>query len=257
MMIGDVIGRTGRTLLHEHLMEIRAVENIDIVIANGENSAGGLGITGKTYRSMKQAGVDIITLGNHLWDKKEIYSIIENDDVIRPLNYPGKVEGEGVRVFEETGLRFAVFSLLGRVFMPGGDCPFRSVKKEIDRLKEQGIKVILIDFHAEATSEKVAMGFYLDGSVSLIVGTHTHVQTNDARILPGGTGYITDLGMTGDRDSVIGVKTDIIIEKFLLQQPRRFKVGKKKPMINAVIAELNKETGLCRSIKKINKDLDF
>ncbi len=256
-MIGDVIGRTGRTLLLDHLMEIRAVENIDIVIANGENSAGGLGITSKTYRAMKQAGVDIITLGNHLWDKSDIYSIIENDDVIRPLNYPGKVEGEGVRIFEEAGLRFAVVSLLGRVYMPRGECPFRAMDKVIENLKKDGINIIIVDFHAEATSEKIAMGFYLDSRISLIAGTHTHVQTNDSRVLSGGTGYITDIGMTGDRESVIGIDKDIIIEKFLLQQPRRFKVGNKKPMINAVIAAVDKKTGLCKSIKKINKDLDF
>ncbi|MFA5479059.1 MAG: TIGR00282 family metallophosphoesterase [Candidatus Muiribacteriota bacterium] len=253
MMIGDVIGRTGRKTVNRELLGLRAKYNIDIIIANGENSAGGLGINQKTYSELLNSGVDIVTLGNHLWDKKEIFEIIEEKKLVRPLNYTcEKIEGRGVGIFEENGVKFAVISLLGRVFMPRVACPFRVIEEEIKKLEQAGIKIIIIDFHAEATSEKQAMGFFVDGKVSVIAGTHTHVQTNDERILQGGTGYITDLGMTGDKDSVIGVDKNIIISRFLDQMPKRFEVSSNTPMINGIVAEIDIETGKCKSIIKIN-----
>ncbi|MGM0607071.1 MAG: TIGR00282 family metallophosphoesterase [Candidatus Muiribacteriota bacterium] len=255
MMIGDIIGRCGRNLLKRELLSFRFKNNIDFIIANGENSAGGLGINKKTYRQMKEAGVDIITLGNHLWDKDEIDDIIEEKDIIRPLNYPcDSIGGQGFRIFEnDDGEKFCVISLLGRVYMPKVSCPFNKIRNLVDNLIKSDIKTIIVDFHAEATSEKVAMGFFLDGKVSLIAGTHTHVQTNDDRILPNGTGYITDLGMTGDKDSVIGVDKDIIINKFLDQRPKRFNVTNNTPMLNGLISDIDIKSGQCTFIEKVNK----
>ncbi|MCK9223731.1 MAG: TIGR00282 family metallophosphoesterase [Candidatus Muirbacterium halophilum] len=254
LCLGDVIGRTGRKLLNKELLSLRNEKKIDIIIANGENSAGGLGINEKTYNQLLNAGVDIVTLGNHLWDKKGIYDIIEEKKLIRPLNYPYKTApGKGVRIYQNLYVDFAVISLLGRVYMPRVPSPFEHITPVLEDLKNKGIKIILIDFHAEATSEKKAMGFHVDGQVSAIFGTHTHVQTNDDYILEGGTGYITDIGMCGDRDSVIGTDKKIILQKFLDSMPKRFEVSANEPMINGIIFSINPQTGKCVKTEKINR----
>ncbi|HQE67654.1 MAG TPA: TIGR00282 family metallophosphoesterase, partial [Bacillota bacterium] len=215
LFIGDVVGRPGRNYLCTNLKRLVEENNIDFVIINGENSAGGVGITRSTYDELLGMGADIITLGNHSWAKKEVLEFIEDAErLIRPANYPEGTPGKGFRIAEKAGKRIAVINLSGRVFMDCIDCPFKAADKILNELKNEA-DVIIVDFHAEATSEKLAMGWYLDGRVHAVLGTHTHVQTSDERILPGGTAYITDVGMTGPIDSILGVEKETVIRKFI------------------------------------------
>ncbi|AEG60203.1 TIGR00282 family metallophosphoesterase [Desulforamulus ruminis] len=252
LMIGDIVGRPGRRAILDNLSYIRGELNLDFVIANGENAAGGHGITREIARELFAAGIDVFTMGNHVWNKKEIFEYIQKEKrILRPANYPPGTPGSGYNFFNVgAGPTLAIINISGRVFMQELDCPFRKVDeilKEIDNKT----KIIFVDFHAEATSEKVAMGWYLDGRVSAICGTHTHVQTADERILPKGSAYITDVGMTGPRDSVIGVETEIVLEKFVTQLPRRFEVADTNYQLNAVMVEVDESTGRALEIERI------
>lgn len=252
LFIGDIVGKPGRQIVKALLPKIVEEYKIELVIANGENSAGGFGITEKIGEEIFSLGVDIITTGNHVWDKKEAIPYIAKEPrVLRPLNYPANVPGSGSIVLRtRRGNLVGVLNVSGRVFMNLLDCPFRTTKQELERITEQ-TKFIFIDFHAEATSEKIAFGYYFDGQVSAILGTHTHVQTSDERILPKGTAYITDVGMTGPENSIIGFKLDEVIDKFLLHMPQKFEVPSIPAIFSAVIVEVNPDTGLSKNIKRL------
>ncbi len=249
LMIGDVIGKPGRRAVKSLLPGLRAEHGIDLVIANGENVAGGFGITQDTAYELLESGVDVLTSGNHIWDQKEIIPHMEEGlPLIRPANYhdaPGRgyIVAEGVMVM----------NLMGRVFMPALDCPFRTATRILDETQDSAPKVIIVDFHAEATSEKQAMGWYLDGRVSAVLGTHTHVGTVDARVLPKGTGYLTDVGMTGPVDSVIGSDTSAVLERFLTGMPQRLPVGGGQVVMNSVLVDVDTETGKALSVDRIDK----
>ncbi|MBE3587144.1 MAG: TIGR00282 family metallophosphoesterase [Thermoanaerobacteraceae bacterium] len=252
LMIGDVVGRPGRRAVKENMPGLIRELAVDFVVANGENAAGGNGITREVARELWASGIDVLTMGNHVWDNKEIYTFIDQERrILRPANYPGGVPGRGMGVYESRNrLKVAVINLSGRVFLSELDCPFRRADELLSELN--GITpLILVDFHGEATSEKMAMGWYLDGRVSAVCGTHTHVQTADERILPGGTAYITDVGMTGPRDSVIGVKKEMVLDKFLTHLPRRFEVAPGPYQFNAVLIDVNEETGQAREVRRI------
>lgn len=252
LMIGDIVGRPGRNAVKEQLQTIRQELNLDMIVANGENAAGGNGITPELARELFAFGIDVMTMGNHVWDKKDIISYIDKENrILRPANYPPGTPGKGLGIFNIKGINVAVINLSGRVYLPPLDCPFRMADKLIKEAAGQA-KIILVDFHAEATSEKIAMGWYLDGRVSAVVGTHTHVQTADERVLPDGTAYITDLGMTGPLNSVLGVKTDLIIQKFLTQMPVRFEVADGPYQFNAVLVEVEDDTGKAVSIERVS-----
>lgn len=252
LVIGDIVGRSGRRAVKVNLSGLRREFKLDLVIANGENAAGGKGITKEVAQELFSSGVDVLTMGNHVWNKKEAYEYISRETrIVRPANYPPGTPGSGTGIYDTPGnLKVGVINLAGRVFMPAIDCPFRKADEIVARVKEKA-RVIIVDFHAEATSEKVAMGWYLDGRVSAVVGTHTHVQTADERILPGGTAYITDLGMTGPMDSVIGVKKEIIIDKFITQIPQHFDVATGTFQFNGAVIEVNEDTGEAVSIERI------
>ncbi|WP_347491549.1 TIGR00282 family metallophosphoesterase [Desulfoscipio sp. XC116] len=252
MMIGDVFGRSGRRALKENIPGLVHDEKIDLVLANGENAAGGNGITRENAREIFAAGVDVITLGNHVWNKKEIINYMDKENrIIRPLNYPPGTPGIGFGLFKtRNNDTVGVVNLSGRVFMPELDCPFRCADQVIPLLKEK-TSIIIMDFHAEATSEKAAMAYYMDGRLSAVCGTHTHVQTADERILDGGTAFITDVGMTGPYDSVIGVKKELVVNKFLTQMPQKFEAAAGLYQFNAVIIEVRRETGQAVDIKRI------
>ncbi len=252
LMIGDIVGRSGRRAIKVNLRELKREFDLDLVIANGENAAGGNGITKDVAQELFSAGVDVLTMGNHVWNIKEAHEYIDRETrIIRPANYPPGTPGIGSNVFEtRRGVKVAVVNLAGRVFLQPLDCPFRKIDEILIRIKEMA-QVIVIDFHAEATSEKIAMGWYLAGKVSALVGTHTHVQTADERVLPGGTAYITDLGMTGPLNSVIGVKKEIVIEKFRTQLPQRFEVAPGPFQLNAVVIDIDDYTGEANSIQRI------
>jgi metallophosphoesterase (TIGR00282 family) len=252
LFIGDIVGKLGRNAIKALLPSVVSKYKIDLVIANGENSAAGFGFTDKTVAEIFSSGVHVITSGNHVWDKKEfIPQISKEDRVLRPLNYPPGVPGFGSLVYPiRNGLKVAVINLSGRVFMSNIDCPFRIGKEEVKRLSEI-TKLIIVDFHAEATSEKIAFGYYMDGKVSAVVGTHTHVQTADERILSGGTAYITDVGMTGPFDSVIGIDKEQIIQRFLTSMPMRFETAKGEGIFSAVVIEINEESGKSTAIQRL------
>lgn len=252
LMIGDVVGRPGRRAVKENLPGLLRDEKVDLVIANGENAAGGNGLTREVAYELFSAGVEVITMGNHVWNKKEIYNLIARESrIIRPGNYPPGAPGAGYgRYTTGNNIRVSVINLSGRVFMPGLDCPFRVADELLPVLKEWS-NIILLDFHAEATSEKAALAYYLDSRVSAVCGTHTHVQTADERVLPGGTAFITDVGMTGPRDSIIGVKKEAVVEKFITQLPRKFEVAAGPYQFNAVIIDIDQETGLALDIMRI------
>lgn len=250
LIIGDVIGKPGRKIVGDKLKEIKKKHAIDGVIVNGENSAGGLGITPETCEELLHYGIDVITTGNHIWDKKEILPYIDTQEkLLRPLNYPPGVPGYGSILLNNNHQKWAVINLSGRVFMSPLDCPFQAVDKELEILRKE-TNIILIDFHAEATSEKIAFGWYCDGRVSCVVGTHTHVVTADEKILPGGTAYITDIGMTGAHQSVIGIETKQILSRFLTQIPVKYTVAKEDVILNSVIVEVDDQTGKSLSISR-------
>jgi len=252
LMIGDVIGRPGRRAVREALPGLRKEHAVDLAIANGENAAGGLGLTSETAKELFDSGVDVITSGNHIWDQKEIIPFLEGDmAIIRPLNYPPGVPGRGYIVMGEV----LVLNLLGRTFMGNFDCPFRAVDRLLEDLVDRPA-VIIADFHGEATSEKVAMGWYLDGRVSAVLGTHTHVGTVDVRLLPKGTAYVTDVGMTGPVDSVIGDDVDAVIRRFLTQLPHRLSVGKGSVVLNSVLVDVDERTGRATGITRVDRGVE-
>lgn len=252
LFIGDIVGKPGRNIVKELLPKLIDKYTPDLVIANGENAAGGFGITEKVAEELFSYGIDIITTGNHVWDKKEAVPYIAKEArILRPINYPEDVPGTGSTVIKtKKNNLVGIINVSGRIFMNILDCPFRVTKKEVERLKKE-TNIIVIDFHGEATSEKMAYAYYLDGKVSAIVGTHTHVQTADEQILPKGTAYITDVGMTGPEKSVIGFKENEIIEKFLTCMPKKFDVPSTPAILSAVFIEINANTGLSRKIERI------
>jgi len=255
LFIGDIVGRPGRDACKRWLPALFSQAQPDLVIANGENAASGKGITREVADELFSAGIDVLTMGNHVWDNRDVFSFIEQEHrIVRPANYPDPCPGLGVRVYTaNNGYRVGVISLAGRVYMPTVDCPFRGIDSAIDQLKGR-CETIFVDFHAEATSEKIALSYYVDGRVGAIVGTHTHVQTADERILEQGTGYITDVGMTGPLDGVIGVAREQVIEKFMTGRPARFEVMRKgRLQFNAALIELDQQSGLCQSINRINQ----
>jgi len=252
LFIGDVISRPGRKALKKNLQEIRAGENIDVCVANVENAAGIFGVTARVINEILDSGVDVMTSGNHIWDKKEGVTLLEErDDLLRPANYPPGVPGKGMTIKSFNDIPVAILNLQGRTFMAPIDCPFRVADKLIDEIPED-VRVRIVDFHAEATSEKIAFGYYLDGRVSAVIGTHTHVQTADEKVLPGGTAYITDAGMTGPIESVIGVKSEQILKRFLTGIPCRMNVASGQSMINGVVVNVDENTGKAIGIKRLN-----
>ena len=252
LFIGDIFGEPGRRVLAKAVPRLVAQRQIDIVIGNGENAAGGFGITPELAEELFDLGLAVITTGNHAWDKKEILDYFPREPrLLRPANYPGGVPGHGSVIVESaSGERLGVLQLMGRAYMPTLDCPFQVAKKEMADLKKRTTAVI-VDMHAEATSEKMAMGHYLDGEAVAVVGTHTHVQTADDQILPKGTAYVTDIGMTGPLHSVIGVKKELAIEKFLTGMPRRFEVASGPSVFCAVLLELDARLGKALSIERV------
>ncbi len=254
LFIGDIVGQPGRKILKKNISRLKEDINTDFVIANIENLAGGFGITEKTFNEINNIGViDGYTSGNHIWDKKEAEKFIENHtNILRPLNYPEKVPGKGYFILEKNDFKLAVVNLLGRALMKETvDCPFVAIEKLLPEL-EKITKNIIVDFHAEATSEKEAMGFFLNGKVSAVIGTHTHVQTADDRVLSEGTAYISDVGMTGNLDSVIGFHEKNVIDKFITQMPRKFEIKNKGAKeIQGVILNIDSSTGKSLTIERI------
>ena len=249
LVLGDIVGRVGRRGVKEVIPKILEQYSVDFIIANGENAAGGNGLTHEIARELFESGINVLTLGNHTWDKKEIFSFINEDlRIIRPANYPPGTPGQGYGIFKVKGKNIAVVNLMGRVFMSELDCPFRKMDDLLGEL--QKVDYILVDFHAEATSEKVALGWYLDGRVSLVFGTHTHIPTADERILPNGTAYITDIGMSGPLNSVIGVKTNLVLQKFLTQMPQRFESASGPYIVSGILVKMGKE-GRAENISRI------
>lgn len=254
LFIGDIVGKPGREIIRKTLPGFREKEKIDCVIANGENGAGGSGLTPRIAEELLDSGVDVLTSGDHIWKRKEIYDFLDlTDRLIRPANYPKGVPGKGSTVVEIKGAgKVGVINLIGRVFMEAVDCPFDSVRREMEKIRKE-TPVIVVDMHAEATSEKVAMGWYLDSAVSAVVGTHTHIQTADEKILRGGTAYITDCGMTGPYDSVIGRKKEQILTRFLTQLPTRFEMATDGVEMHGVIVDVDEKTGKALSIRRVQE----
>jgi metallophosphoesterase (TIGR00282 family) len=249
LAIGDIVGKPGRKAISQFLPGLRQQYGFELVIANGENAAGGIGLTPDTAQELLDAGVDVITSGNHIWAQKDIFPYLESQmPILRPLNYPPGVPGRGYIVIGPA----AVVNLMGRTFIGNLDCPFQAMDRLLGELKQ---KIIIVDFHAEATSEKVAMGRYLDGRVSAVLGTHTHVGTIDTQILAGGTAYVTDIGMTGPTDSVIGDDADAVLQRFLTGIHHHLSVGKGKPVLNAVMVDIDGK-GRAKSIERIYRGVD-
>jgi metallophosphoesterase (TIGR00282 family) len=257
LFIGDIVGKPGRKAVSALLPSLIAKREIDMVIANCENAAAGFGVTRDIVEELYDSHINILTSGNHIWDKKEVLEFIEDyETLLRPANYPAKVLGHGSVVMPTAaGEYVGVLNLAGRIFMQPIDCPFEVAKKEIAELKKK-TKVIIVDIHAEATSEKKALGWYLDGEVSAVLGTHTHVQTADDEILPQGTAYLSDVGMTGPFDSVIGVKKEAIIERFLTQIPNKFDMAKGDVRLQGVLLDIDAQTGKANSIERISVKLE-
>lgn len=252
LMIGDVIGRPGRRAIGALVPDLRREYGLDLVIANGENAAGGLGLTKETAEELLGSGIDVLTSGNHIWDKREILPSLDGElAILRPLNYPPGVPGHGYLIKGEA----LVVDLVGRTFTGNFDCPFRAMDELLEELIDRP-PVIIVDFHGEATSEKMALGWYLDGRVSAVLGTHTHVGTIDTRLLPQGTAYVTDVGMTGPVDSVIGDDIETAIGRFLTQLPHRLSVGKGAVMLNSVLVEVEESTGRAQSIVRIDRETE-
>jgi len=253
LFIGDIVGNPGRRAVEELLPRLVDQYFIDLVVANGENASGGIGITPAVADQLFGHGIDLLTSGNHIWKHKEILPYLEETDrLLRPANYPPETPGRGYAVVETAaGESVGVINLEGRVFMNAIECPFRTVDRVLGLLPKE-LKVILVDMHAEATSEKQAMGWFLDGRVSAVVGTHTHVQTADGRVLPGGAGYISDAGMTGPVDSVIGMKREIILQRFWSQLPQPFKVASSNIQLQGVVLQIDPQ-GRCREIHNLQR----
>ncbi|MBQ8758403.1 MAG: TIGR00282 family metallophosphoesterase [Clostridia bacterium] len=247
LAVGDVVGSHGTEFIRRNLWSIRKEHKIDMTVLNGENAAKGNGLDKDTAETLLVSGADVITSGNHIWQKHEMKHYIEDAEfVLRPANYPSECPGSGVCIFNAGGVKVLVMSLLGNVYMPDAfDCPFKTAKRLLEKYKGD-YDVSVIDIHAEATSEKIALAKYLDGDVSVVFGTHTHVQTNDARVLKGGTGFVTDVGMTGVYDSILGVKNECILDKFLYKMPVKFEEGDGDVMFNGCVFDIDENTGICR-----------
>ena len=258
LFIGDIVGRPGRDLVRRHVRALAASCQADVVIANGENAAGGAGITRENMYEILSAGVHVITSGNHIWDKRETLEFIGTEPrLIRPANYPEGTPGGGSCVITAAnGVRVGVINVMGRLFLNAIDDPFRIAEREIARVKEEGAQVILIDMHAETTSEKIAFCYYVDGKVSAVIGTHTHVQTADERILQGGTACLTDVGMTGPHDGVIGIDKDAIIARFVTGLPSRFETATGDPRLNGVVITVDPANGRAQNIERVSLSED-
>ena len=255
LFIGDIVGKPGRTITRLALPRLVARHGIDLVIANVENAAGGNGITREIAETLLDYGVQVMTTGNHVWDKKEAIAYIENQPrLLRPGNYPAGVPGRGhCSVLTPNGVAIGVVNVMGRIFMNPLDNPFHVVRGQIEMVRaEHGARIVFVDFHAEATSEKKAMGWHLDGEVTVVAGTHTHVQTADERILPNGTAYITDVGMTGPHDSIIGVDPRPALKRFLDGMPAKFDTATRNPRVNAIVVTADPETGRARTITRVD-----
>jgi metallophosphoesterase (TIGR00282 family) len=257
LFIGDVVGKPGRRAVATLVPRLRQERHIDFVIANGENSAHGAGLTASTVDALLTSGVDVITSGDHVWDQKEVYEVIEREPrLLRPLNFPPTAPGKGSTIVQLDGVPpVGVLNLIGRVFMPNTDCPFRAAEAEVARLRQK-TNIIIVDLHAEATSEKIAMGRFLDGKVSAVIGTHTHVATADEQILPQGTAYISDAGMCGPHDSVLGRDVAAVLRRFLTQLPQKMEVAEADVALCGVIVEVDENTGQARSIERIRVPCD-
>lgn len=249
LFIGDIVGRPGREVIKNSLPALKKEHGLDFVIANAENAAAGSGITSSVAEELFDAGVNVLTSGDHIWKKREIFEIInEEERILRPVNFPSGSPGRGYGIFKtKEGLKVGVINVNGRVFMEALECPFKTTKQAGEELKKE-TNIIIVDIHAEATSEKVALGWYLDGKVSAVLGTHTHIQTADERILPGGTAYITDVGMTGPYDSVIGRRKEDVLERFITCVPTRFEVAEGNVQLHGVILDVDENTGQALSI---------
>jgi hypothetical protein len=254
--VGDIVGKPGRRAVRELLPSIIDEYAVDLVIANGENSSGGFGITPEIAEELVGLDVNVITSGNHIWDNKSIIDYIDGKAwLLRPANYPSGVPGVGSGIFETPiGSKIGVINLQGRVFMDPVDCPFRKGDEIVEAMKKE-VSIIIVDFHAEATSEKVAMGWFMDGKVSAVIGTHTHVQTSDERLLLKGTAYMTDAGMTGSIDSIIGVQVDKALQKFLTKMPQKFETAKKNVQLQGVVVSVESESGEAVKIKRVRRSL--
>jgi len=257
LFIGDIVGRPGRELVRQGLAPLVEYHSIDLVIANAENAAAGFGITREIGDQLLDWGVEVMTSGNHIWDKKEALDYIGAEPrLLRPANYPAGAPGKGSYLARtRSGATVGIVNVMGRVFMLNIDDPFTVVKREIERLRERA-RIIFVDFHAEATSEKIAMGWHLDGLVTAVVGTHTHVQTADDRLLPKGTAYLTDVGMTGPHDSIIGVEIEAALGRFLTALPQKFETATGNPRLNAVIIEADEQTGRATDIERLSYSAD-
>jgi metallophosphoesterase (TIGR00282 family) len=257
LFIGDIVGKAGRQAIERVLGRVISDHKIEFTVANGENAAGGMGITPSIATEMLDRGVDILTSGNHIWAKKEIVPFLDDEPrILRPANYPPKVPGRGSGIFHSSnGEKVGVLNLEGRVFMKTLDCPFRVGEKEVELLRKE-TNIILVDFHAEATSEKMAMGWFLNGKVSAVLGTHTHVQTSDEKILDEGTAYITDVGMTGPLDSVIGIRKQVALGRLLTQIPWKFDVATEEIELQGVVIDVDPKTGRSKNIQRIRVPLD-
>lgn len=256
LFIGDIVGSPGREAIKRLLPGLKKEYSLDFVIANAENAAGGSGITPRTAEELFNAGISVLTSGDHIWKKKEIFEIIDKDNrILRPINFPKGAPGKGGQIFKtQTGAKIGVINVQGRVFMQALECPFKTCLEEIEKLLKETV-IIIIDIHAEATSEKVALGWYLDGKVSAILGTHTHIQTADEKILPAGSAYITDAGMTGPYDSVIGRRIEDVLSRFITAIPVRFEVSQENVQLHGVVVDIDENTGKAKSIVRIQKKL--
>jgi len=255
--IGDIVGSPGRKIIQERLADILAQRQIDLCIANGENAASGFGITPRISQDLLAHGIEVITGGNHMWDRKEILEFIPHEPrLLRPANFPDGAPGSGLFVGRaKNGTGYAVLNLQGRTFMAALDDPFRAADRELSKIPSE-VKLIIVDMHAEATSEKQAMGWFLDGKVTAVIGTHTHVATADARVLPGGTAFITDVGMTGPHDSIIGMEKRGVLQRFLDAMPARFVVAEGDVRMNAVVLDADEASGRARAIELVSFRLD-
>ena len=252
LAVGDIIGEPGVRKLKEQLPKIKKEEKIDFIITNGENSAGGMGITEKIFKEILDAGTNVVTMGNHTWGKKDIFKFIDNPQLLRPANYPKGIQGKGLGIYECKDKKIAVMNFIGRVDINIlSENPFIMAKEMVEELQDK-VDIIIIDFHAEATAEKIAMGRYLDGKITVLYGTHTHVQTADEQILPEGTAYITDIGMTGPKNSVIGMDVHASIKRFETTLPEKYKLAEGECMLNAVIFDIDDKTNKVTEIKRVN-----
>jgi len=257
LFVGDVVGEPGRRAVSKLLPEARAQYKADFCVVNGENAAGGAGITPKTFAELRAAGADVVTTGDHVWDNKEVMAMMGNEPrLLRAANYPSRAAGLGSVVVESTtGLKIAVLNLMGRTFMKNLDCPFHVAEQEVARLRQE-TSVIFVDMHAETTSEKIAIARFLDGQVSAVIGTHTHVQTADEQIFPQGTAFLCDAGMTGPHESVLGREIQPVIQRFITQMPQKFEVAQRDIRLNGAVAQIDYETGHAVSIQRISIRLD-